>query len=87
MRQVTPNRYWMKPELIEGNARGLLDEYETQYGAISKPPIPIEHLIEAFLGLTIDWDAISLAGGGVILACIDPGTRTLHMNVSQRRHF
>ena len=87
MRQVTPNRDWMKPELIEGNARGLLDEYETQYGAISKPPILIEHLIEAYLGLTIDWDDISLAEGGVILACIDPVACTLRMNASQRSHF
>ena len=87
MRQITPNRDWMKPAVIEANAGKLLDEYMARFGVIASPPIPIEHLIEAHLELTIDWDDVPASADGVILACIDPRTRTLRMNASQRRHF
>jgi hypothetical protein len=66
-------------EEIEGKAYRLLADFESQYGGISKPPIPIDKLIEKFLELRFDWEEIE-DNGGMILGCLHPDSRKIMMN-------
>lgn len=85
--QIVTDAPWLKPETIEAKAQSRLSAYEAESGAITKPPIPIEHLIEAHLKLRIDWDVIEEDGDDVVLAYINPGEQTICMNEGRRAHF
>lgn len=85
--QVTSNKRWLRPDFIESKAQARLEAYESEYGTVSSPPIPVEHLAEAHLDLIIDWDNIPEPEGEPILAYIDPTTRTIRMNERRRDHF
>ena len=66
-------------EEIEGKAYRLLADFESQFGRISKPPIPIDKVIEKFLDLRFDWDEIE-DDDGMILGCLHPDSRKIMMN-------
>ena len=87
MLQISSKRKWLKPDFIEDKARARLLAYEDQFGRILQPPIPVNHLIEAHLGLVVDWDDIPEETDDTILAYIDPQTRCIRMNASRRDHF
>lgn len=84
--RITENRSWLPPDVIESKAVRLLHEYEAEFGEVSLP-VPVEHMIEAKLGLTIDWDEIADSDDDAILAEIVPGLRVIRMNSRHRGHF
>ena len=66
---------------IEARAQQMLSAYQLAFNVeISEPPIPVVHLIEAYLGLGILWDTITERDGERILAYIDPKIRKIRMN-------
>jgi len=85
--QIVTDAPWLKPESIEAKAQARLSAYKAEFGATTKLPIPIEHLIEAHLKLRIDWDVIEEKGDDVVLAYINPGEQTICMNECRRAHF
>ena len=62
---------------IERRANRLLGRYEVRSGPISNPPIPVEHILEDVLDLSILWDTIPETPGQSILAGLDPGQSRL----------
>lgn len=56
---------YLAKEHIEQAATGLLGEYGERFGVIAAPPVPIDEIVELYLGLTIDFvDFRSLFPGG-----------------------
>ena len=47
---------WMTKEEIAGRAHGLLTRYEAAIGHSVRPPIPVEDVIERFLGLSLSYE-------------------------------
>ncbi|HXK62692.1 MAG TPA: hypothetical protein PLP42_22630 [Acidobacteriota bacterium] len=47
---------FLKHDQIENAALCLLAEYGRKYGAVSEPPVPVEEILSAHLGLTLDFD-------------------------------
>lgn len=87
MARVTTELRWLQPGYIEEKAQRRLAAYERQYGKIVKPPIPVNHLVEAHLGLVIDWGSIQERAGETILAYLEPADRRIRMNEARRSHF
>ena len=87
VRQISISRQWLPEEEIEGSALALLRAYEARFGKVNEPPIPIDHLVEGYLGLGISWEEIPEPDGAVILAYIDPAASTICMNTSHREHY
>jgi Zn-dependent peptidase ImmA (M78 family) len=85
--QIVTDAPWLRPETIEAKAQSRLSAYEAEFGEVTAPPVPIEHLIESHLHLRIDWDVINEEGSDVILAYINPGEQKICMNESRRDHF
>ena len=46
-------------DFIERDAEALLAEYEHKRGQILVPPVPVEEIIEKYLGLRIDFDDLN----------------------------
>ena len=65
---------------IERMATRLLARYESRYGPIDCPPVPIESILEDILDLSILWDAVPEEPGQSILAGLDPNNRTVVFN-------
>lgn len=69
------------PEIeIEKRANSLLGKFESEFGKLTKPPIPIDKLIEKFLDLHFDWDDIEEDEDEKILGCLLPNARKIMMN-------
>ena len=58
---------------LEGMATRLLLRYDSLYGAVSSPPVPVERILEDVLDLSILWDDISEPPHQSILAALEPG--------------
>lgn len=69
---------------LEGTAARVLSRYDSLYGAVSTPPVPVERILEDVLDLSILWDDISEPPSQSILAALDPGTKTVVFNESRR---
>ena len=69
---------------VEDMAGHLLHRYESQYGAISSPPVPVERILEDVLDLNILWDDISEPPRQSILAELDSNAKTVTFNESRR---
>ena len=69
---------------LETMAAQLLGRYQSEYGAVGHPPIPVERIFEDVLDLGILWDDISEQPGQAILAGLDPVTRAVVFNESRR---
>ena len=69
---------------LEGMAARLLRRYDSQYGAVSNPPVPVERILEDVLDLSILWDDILEPPNQSILAALDPGSKTVVFNESRR---
>jgi Zn-dependent peptidase ImmA (M78 family) len=74
-------------QTIEKRAYSLLSSFESQYGRIASPPIPIEKIIECYLDLWIDWDEIDDTVEEKILGYIDPSTKKIRLNTRHLSHF
>lgn len=46
------------------------------------PPVPIDHVLEHLLGLSISWEVVEEGPGEEILACLRPQTREVVLNES-----
>ena len=69
---------------LEGMATRLLLRYDSLYGAVSSPPVPVERILEDVLDLSILWDDISEHPHQSILAALEPGSKTVVFNESRR---
>ena len=69
---------------LEGMASRLLGRYESLYGAVSRPPVPAERILEDVLDLNILWDKVSERPGQSILAELDSSLKTVVFNESRR---
>ena len=69
---------------VEDMAGHLLHRYESAYGAISSPPVPVERILEDVLDLNILWDDISEPQSQSILAELDSSSKTVTFNESRR---
>lgn len=49
---------------IEGNAEDLLNSYGRAYATITCPPVPVEHITEKHVGLTLDFTDLNAQFGG-----------------------
>lgn len=72
---------------IESKANALLFGFESQFGKILKPPIPIDRIIEAYLDLWIDWDVIQDTDENKILGLLNPAAKKIQLNEKHRDHF
>ena len=69
---------------LEDMAAGLLGRYESSFGAVTSPPVPVERILEDVLDLRILWDSIPEPRGQSILAALEPGSKTVVFNESRR---
>ena len=69
---------------LEDMAVRLLIRYDSLYGAISSPPVPVERILEDVLDLNILWEDISEPPSQFILAALDPVSKTVVFNESRR---
>lgn len=54
---------FLKPEEIENASLKLIAQYERKFGAVIKPPIPVEEILEAHLELGFDFEDLAGAFG------------------------
>ena len=69
---------------LEDMAGQLLTRYESRYGAVSSPPVPVERILEDVLDINILWDDISEPPRQSVLAALDPSLKTVVFNESRR---
>ena len=69
---------------LESMASRLLGRYESLFGAVSRPPVPVERILEDVLDLNILWDKVSEPRGQSILAELDSSLKTVVFNESRR---
>ena len=72
---------------IESKAYAMLAGFESQYGKVVKPPIPIDRIIESYLDIWMDWDVIQDTNEEKILGYLNPSTKKILMNERHRDHF
>ena len=65
----------------------MLAGFEARFGKVSKPPIPIDRIVESYLDLWIDWDIIEDTNEEKILGLLDPTTKKIRLNERHRDHF
>lgn len=69
---------------LERAADLLLGRYETEYGAVTNPPVPVERIMEDTLDLAILWESVPEPDGQSILAALQPDARTVVFNEARR---
>ena len=69
---------------FEDMAAGLLGRYESLFGAVTSPPVPVERILEDVLDLRILWNSIPEPPGQSVLAALEPATKTVVFNESRR---
>ena len=72
---------------IEARAIQLLNRYESEYGTVTGPPIPVEEIADNLLELGILWGPVSEAAGTTTLAGLEPSERMIKFNERRRRVF
>jgi Zn-dependent peptidase ImmA (M78 family) len=72
---------------LETKAYAMLTGFESQYGKIYSPPIPIDKIIECYLDLWIDWDKIEDTEEEKILGFLNPSTKRICINECHRDLF
>ena len=78
------NARFLSDTQLEDMAGRLLARYESLYGAVSYPPVPVERILEDALDLSILWDKVSEQPGQFILAELDSSSKTVVFNESRR---
>ena len=74
-------------KVIEGKANKMLAGFESKFGKILHPPIPIDSIVERHLELFFDWDKIEDTEEEHILSCLIPGSKKIIMNEFHRDFF
>lgn len=68
---MTPKVPYMTIESIEGEAALLLAEYAEKFDAVTKPPVPVDDIIELHLKLALEYkDLRQIFGFGDVLGAI-----------------
>ena len=75
-------RFYRKHQ-IEKKAEGRIGEYQELFGMISKPPIPIDDIIEHIFDLKISWEAIMCQPGERVFGALRPETRQIILNENE----
>ena len=65
---------------VEEIADGRLADYQTKFGIITGPPIPIDHIIENLFDLKISWEKIIEKPGEIIWGGLRPQKRQIVLN-------
>ena len=78
------NARFLSDTQLEDMAGRLLARYESLYGAVSHPPVPVERILEDALDLSILWDKVSEPPGQFILAELDSSSKTVVFNEWRR---
>jgi Zn-dependent peptidase ImmA (M78 family) len=81
--RVKPIVAFLRKVTIEGIADSLLERYEAQVGPILAPPVPVEFIVEDFLGYTVIPEYLD----GDALAFIDPNERIICWNLNRSDYF
>lgn len=81
------DKIFIPDSTLEGKAYAMLMGFESQYGKIYNPPIPIDKIVECYLDLWIDWDEIEDTGEEKILGFLDPSTKKICINIHHRDLF
>ncbi len=81
------DKRFMPDSEIEKKACAMLSGFESQFGKVSKPPIPIDRIVESYLDLWIDWDVIEDTDEEKILGFLNPDTKKIRLNERHRDHF
>ena len=63
---------------IETKAIQLLNRYESEYDAVTGPPIPVEEIADNLLELGVLWGSVSEAAGTTTLAGLEPKETQAH---------
>lgn len=69
---------------IERLAEDRVREFESRFGQIASPPIPIERLIDEVFDLGVLWEPISTSAGLSPVAALRPGERCIVVNEARR---
>lgn len=72
---------------IEARAVRLMNRYESEYGTVAEPPIPVEEIADNLLELGILWGSVSEVSGTTTLAGLEPSERMIKFNESRRQVF
>lgn len=70
--------WWMRE--VERKAYERLRQLRERGFWDGAPPIPIDHVLEHLLGLSISWEEIEEEPGELIMACLRPETREVVLN-------
>ena len=54
---------YLRPEQIEIASLKLIEQYGRKFGLVDKPPIPVEEILEAHLGLSFDFEDLAATFG------------------------
>lgn len=74
-------------KVIEERAEQRLSEYQAKYGVFTRPPVPIDHLIEHHFDLKISWEQIEELNGETIFGALRPEARQIVLNEKHRSLF
>ena len=72
---------------IAERAIGLLSRYESDFGAVTGPPVPVEDIADGLLDLRLLWDSVSESASTTVLAGLEPQKRMIKFNESRRQVF
>ena len=75
---------YLTEDQIENVADTLLNRYQEQKGLIEGPPIPIEFIVEDFLGYTVIWGNLQETD---TFAYIDPNEKKICFNLKKPDYF
>ena len=82
--RVKPRVDYLTKGQLEAAAGNLLDRYEVAESPINGPPVPVEFVVENFLGFDIKWDKLN---DDCTLAFIDPNRKLLCLNLDRSSYF
>jgi hypothetical protein len=72
---------------IEGKAYRRLRELRERGLWDGRPPVPVDHVLEHLLDLSISWETVLEKDDEEILACLRPETRQVVLNERYRNRF
>ncbi len=76
---------FLSDDQLEEKAYRLLARYESNYGVVSSPPVPVERILEDVLDLYVLWEPVPECTGQSVLATLEPDSRTVVFNEARRR--
>ncbi len=74
-------------EMVEERAYSRLRQLRDRGLWDGRPPVPVDHVIEHLLKLTISWEVVSELAGEQILACLRPEAMEVVLNEARRGQF